>query len=323
MIIYSLGRTLQKVTQEEFLMKKESKEINVEEASAENRIKEREGYLFICEKNEAQLCLQMADIIFDGIADPSLVEFCKVESLPECIAGTLEIPKLSDICGSTYKIQFFVNRKNIVIVDNSNFSAKIVRRIISSKTKQGQTRERFLYNFLTNILSRDLSLLNRYERSIMSLEEEVANNIFEKYKQDAYEIRKQLLVLREYYDEMCDLGKQLEEDENRIFIRKNLKYFGTVSDRADRLMNRAMYLLEYIMQIRDFYNQKISDRQSKNMEFLTVISTIFFPLTLITGWFGMNFENMPELKHGYPYVWMFSAVMVICILLLLKKKKII
>ena len=59
------------------------------------------------------------------------------------------------------------------------------------------------------------------------------------------------------------------------------------------------------------------------MQFLTVISTIFFPLTLITGWFGMNFKDMPGLEDGYPLVVLFSIVVIIICLILFKKKHII
>lgn len=57
------------------------------------------------------------------------------------------------------------------------------------------------------------------------------------------------------------------------------------------------------------------------MQFLTVISTIFFPLTLITGWYGMNFQNMPELKTGYPGVIILSLTVVILCVAYFKKKK--
>ena len=52
-------------------------------------------------------------------------------------------------------------------------------------------------------------------------------------------IRKELLILRSYYDEIMDLGRELEEDENGFFEKKQKKYFGTISDRADRLMGRT------------------------------------------------------------------------------------
>ena len=56
-----------------------------------------------------------AAIVYDGEFDLNAIQFCKIESQQECLAGTLCIPRLSDVCGSKYKIQFFVNSKNIVI----------------------------------------------------------------------------------------------------------------------------------------------------------------------------------------------------------------
>ena len=63
-------------------------------------------------------------------------------------------------------------------------------------------------------------------------------------------------------------------------------------------MGRTIHLLDYAQQVKDAYQAQIDAKQNSNMQFLTVISTIFFPLTLITGWYGMNFQNMPELANG-------------------------
>ena len=68
---------------------------------------------------------------------------------------------------------------------------------------------------------------------------------------DIMPVRRELLVLRGYYEELMDLGKELEEDENHFFAKKHLKYFGIITDRADRLMGKTSYLLEYAQQVRD------------------------------------------------------------------------
>ena len=65
-------------------------------------------------------------------------------------------------------------------------------------------------------------------------------------------------------------------------------------------MNKTMHLIEYAMQVRDAYQSQIDAKQNNTMQYLSVISTIFFPLTLITGWYGMNFKDMPGLEGGYP-----------------------
>lgn len=82
--------------------------------------------------------------------------------------------------------------------------------------------------------------------------------------------------------------------------------------------------------LREILNQAHSAHQSredyklnKTMQFFTVVTTIFMPLTLIAGWYGMNFENMPELKsiYGYPAVIVLSCIVVIGLIVLFKKKK--
>lgn len=75
--------------------------------------------------------------------------------------------------------------------------------------------------------------------------------------------------------------------------------------------------------MRDAYQSLVDAKQNDNMKFLTIMSTIIFPLTLITGWYGMNFENMPELKTGYPVIILVSIVVVLFCLVLFKKKKIL
>ena len=109
--------------------------------------------------------------------------------------------------------------------------------------------------------------------------------------------------------------------KNGFFAKKQVKYFGVISDRADRLMSKASQLLEYAQQVRDAYKAQVDAQQNNNMQFLTVISTIFFPLTLITSWYGMNFHNMPELKHGYPGVIILSVVVMITCIIIFKRKK--
>lgn len=135
-----------------------------------------------------------------------------------------------------------------------------------------------------------------------------------------FPIRKELLILREYYDEMMDVGKELENNENKYFMKKQLKYFGIVADRADRLKEKTNHLLEYARQVNEAYQSRVDSQQNQNMQFLTVISTIFFPLTLITGWYGMNFQNMPELATGYPFVIILSIVVIVVCIMIFKKK---
>ena len=209
----------------------------------------------------------------------------------------------------------------MVIIDDEEFSLRLVQRIQRSRHNQGESREHFIYNFFSEFMLRDTELLAEHEQKLMELEENVNDGKTDDFLETITPIRKELLILRSYYDEIMDLGRELEEDENGFFEKKQKKYFGTISDRADRLMGRTVHLLEYATQVRDAYQSRVNAQQNKNMEFLTVISTIFFPLTLITGWYGMNFQNMPELKEGYPGVIALSIIVVIVCIIFFKRKK--
>lgn len=303
MNILALGATLEEITPE--AMKEEGR-----------------SAVLLTDSFHVKEAMDLAEMNFEGEVVLSEVEFCKIEAQQECLAGSLCIPRLLDVLNSRFRMMFFMNRRHIVIVDDDNFAARIIMRIRQSRTSQGQTRERFLYNFITQFMSRDLEMLGRYERMIMGMEEDVMDGKIDEFQSQIFPIRKQLLILRSYYDELRDMGKELEENENHFFAKKYLKYFGIVADRADRLMGRTVHLLEYAGQVRDAYQEQVAAQQNKNMQFLTIISTIFFPLTLITGWYGMNFQNMPELKNGYPGVILLSLIVVILCIYIFKKKKI-
>ena len=79
------------------------------------------------------------------------------------------------------------------------------------------------------------------------------------------------------------------------------------------------------MQVRDLYQAQLDIKQNRIMTVLTVVTTIFMPLTLIAGWYGMNFRYMPELESrwGYPIVIAVSLLIAIVSLIFFKKKKLL
>ncbi|MGN0614206.1 MAG: CorA family divalent cation transporter [Porcipelethomonas sp.] len=292
-----------------------------EQIKAQQLEREKCSAIILSSVSEAAEALKLSDIEYDGDLSLDSIAFSKIETQNDFLLGTLCIPKLLDIAESRYKIMMFISRRCIVVVDNYNFSQNILRRIQSGGVNQRLTVQRVVCSYFSHLMQRDTELLLHHEKKIMRLEEKISEGRTEGFSESINPIRRELLVLRSYYDELRDMGKEFEQDENDLFDKKQRKYFGTIFDRADRLMNRTVFLLEYAQQVRDAYQSQIDAKQNSNMAFLTAISTIFFPLTLITGWYGMNFENMPELKAGYPWIILLSiAVVVICIIIFKRKK---
>lgn len=301
---YKMGERLIELTNEE------------EAACAEN-------VLFLTASRSLQEVLKFTNMNYEGEINIRQVGFSKIESQQDCLCGSLFIPSLVDVMETKYRLLFFINKSSIVIADDYGFCARIIQRIRARRNHQADTKERFLYNFLTEIITGDQIALTAYEKNLMAMEEKVVQNKMQNFQSIIVPIRNELLTLQEYYDELRDLGRELEEDENDFFDKKMRKYFGVFSDRADRLMNKAAQLLEYAKQVKDDYQTSITAKQNKTMQFLTIISTIFMPLTLITSWYGMNFENMPELQSGYPFVIVLCLCVVVIMLLIFKFKKLL
>jgi magnesium transporter len=100
-----------------------------------------------------------------------------------------------------------------------------------------------------------------------------------------------------------------------------IRYFKILINRIERLNHNVIHLRDYVTQVREAYQAQVDIKLNKTMKFYTVITTIFLPLTLIAGWYGMNFRHMPELNwfYGYPFVMGLSSVVVAICLIYFKR----
>lgn len=295
----------------------------LEEMTLEQVIQENTPSIFITTSENCGEILQQIGINYEGEINLDDAYFCKLETQQECLYGTLAIPRLLDVLGDRYRMLLFVNRTHIVIVDDQGFAERLLVRIRRKKLHQGETKEHFLYNFFAEFMSKDNRVLEDFERSIMDMEDNILHEKERNYQNQMMPLRRQLLILRSYYEQLVEVGKAFEENENRFFAKKQLKYFGTLTDRADRLMGRTVHLIDYAKQVSDAYQAQVDAKQNNNMQFLTIISTIFMPLTLITSWYGMNFRNMPELEKGYPVIIGLCLLVIIICIIIFKKKKLL
>ncbi len=247
----------------------------------------------------------------------------KAEVNYDSLTGCFSVPDRDHISAERKEFAFALDEKGIVFVDGSGFAREILEDIRKTRKWREPSLERFLYDFLEQMLAGDPALLSRYEKKLETLEDKVQNGEMNGVVPAVNEIRGDLLDLRSHYSQLAEFAQELEENENSFFADGNLRYFHLIGARIERLEASVQGMREYCMQIRDLYQTQIDVRQNKIMTVLTVISTIFFPLTVITGWYGMNFKHMPELE----WPWAYPALMAFCFagavtgIVLLKKKK--
>ena len=165
--------------------------------------------------------------------------------------------------------------------------------------------------------------MERFESELNRIEDGILANREQSDLVRVNEIRSDLRELLVHYEQIIDLTQELEENENGFFLEENLRYFHLFMNLMARRHDFASSLRDYTMQVRDLYNAQMEVKQNRIMTLLTVVTTIFMPLTLIAGWYGMNFRYMPELewRAGYPVVIAVSVAVVVFCLVFFKKKK--
>lgn len=135
-------------------------------------------------------------------------------------------------------------------------------------------------------------------------------------KTDLIFIRKSLWPLREMVSRML-VG-------DTPFINESLRpYLRDLFDHAIHAIDTVEAFRDITSGMIDIYLSSVNNRLSETMRFLTIISTIFIPLTFLCGWYGMNFENMPELKwgYGYPMVIIIAITVAATMIMFFRKKK--
>ena len=240
----------------------------------------------------------------------------------DSITGSFVIPCINNENIVYKKFAFVIDEKGIVFIDKNDSVKDIINRISLTRKWRMPSLERFIYDFLEEIISSDLTLLENYEKQLAETDKAI-NSKEEIDLESVNTIRDHLRVLRTHYDRLIDLAQELEENENEFFKEDNVRYFSLFSKRAARLFDMSTALVDYTTQIRDDYEANLTDKQNHIMTILTVVTTIFSPLTLITGWYGMNFKYMPELnsEYAYPAVFVISLLIAIASLLYFKHKK--
>ena len=263
------------------------------------------------------------EMVIDMDLDLKEIFLTKAEVNYDSLTGSFAIPDRKDPSGDDLKFAFVLDEKGVIFIDDSGTAFGIIKGIQRIKKWKMPSLERFLYDFLDYIVKDDLRLMENYENELDSMEQSIIEGDENLPSGRLNTIRSDIRYLRIHYEQLMDLAQEFQENENGFFKQENLRYFRLFIDRAARLHDTTMSLRDYTMQLRDLYKAHLDIKQNRIMTVLTVVTTIFMPLTLIVGWYGMNFRYMPELNYewSYPVVIVLSILIVVISLIFFKKKK--
>lgn len=219
----------------------------------------------------------------------------------------------------TSQILLYLDREDFFIICEDERVLKKVEEYF----KECESNEKALYLFFSGLVNNDMDFLEQLEDKISATENEQMQHQKGKYLNQIIAYRKELLRLKRYYEQVDDIIDNLRTNDNDLLEEDGVRHLTVVANRTERFRSFVLNLRDYVTQMRESYQSEIDIEQNNLMRIFTVITAVFLPLTLMVGWYGMNFQFMPELSYRYGYVIFIVVSILISIFLLIvfKKKK--
>lgn len=290
-------------------------------------IQEEHRYIAMMDLKELKSCYQefgIDEAAIQRLEDPSLFHQNMIIPAYHYYFGLVHLINARDIFVKKDSLALFIfkNLFLVVVIDDEDHHINQVFQSSSDYVLQKEASiTRLVYYFLSDLIAADYQYLEELQNEIEELETQEEDSMH--FTNQLRQLNKELLLLQNYYENFMTIGEDLEMNHHHIFEDDDSRYFEIFTRRIERLSKNVEMLREILNQAHSAHQSREDYKLNKTMQFFTVVTTIFMPLTLIAGWYGMNFENMPELKsiYGYPAVIVLSCIVVIGLIVLFKKKK--
>ena len=200
----------------------------------------------------------------------------------------------------------------------------IRERIRSSKGRIRKMGAAYLaYALIDSVVDNYFVILEKFGEKLDGIEEELLTNPTPETLQAIHSLKKDMTFLRKSVWPLREVIGGLERGESKLIQESTQIYFRDVYDHTIQVMDAIETARDMLSGMLDIYLSSISNRMNEVMKVLTIIATIFMPLTFIAGIYGMNFQNMPELgwRWGYFAVLLVMVAIGISMLVYFKRKK--
>jgi len=178
------------------------------------------------------------------------------------------------------------------------------------------------YSLIDTIVDNYFSILEKIGEDVESIEEELVTNPTPKTLQIIHDLKRQTISLRKSVWPLREIVSGLERGEIPVIKKTTRIYLRDVYDHTIQVIDTVETLRDMIAGMLDIYLSSVSNRLNEIMKVLTIISTIFIPITFVTGLYGMNFKYMPELNWRWGYFGVLGIVlMVVCVMLVYFRRK--
>lgn len=228
----------------------------------------------------------------------------------------LEFEQVSIILGKNFVITFQERDGDIF--------EPIRKRIQNPKSRLRRNGADYLtYALLDVVVDNYYLIMEQLEETMESLEEAVLQKPDESLMRDIQKTKKEIILLRKSIWPLRETIDDLMTEDSNLIKEFTIPYLRDLYDHTIHVVESIEMFRDLVSGIMDLYLSNMSNRMNEVMKILTIVASIFIPLTFIAGIYGMNFENMPELKwsFGYPLIWILMVLIGVISVIFFKKRK--
>ena len=227
-----------------------------------------------------------------------------------------KVEQVSVILGSNFVISFQESEGDVF--------DSIRERIRADKGRIRKMGSDYLsYALMDAIVDNYFTILEKLGDRIEDFEEELVVNPKPETLQAIHDLKREMIFLRKSVWPLREVINRLERWESSLINKSTAIYFRDVYDHTIQVIDSVETFRDMLSGMLDIYLSSVSNKMNEVMKVLTIIATIFIPLTLVAGIYGMNFRFMPELEMavGYPIVLLIMLCVGVVMILYFRKKR--
>ena len=252
---------------------------------------------------------------------------CKIEEYPEHMFFVLRMMGIDEEKG-----ELRVQQVSIVLSENSVLSFQeddypiyepVLHRLRSGAPRLRKHGPDYLaYALIDTVVDHYMKVMEKIGDEIEELEDLILQKSDNAVPEKIHALRRKLIYFRRSVWPLRDSLNSLLREESHLIAEENKIFFRDVYDHLVQIIDGIENYRDMVIGMLDMYMSQVSNKMNEVMKVLTIIATIFIPLTFIAGIYGMNFEYMPELSipWAYPAVWGVMIVATIGMIFYFRKK---
>ena len=232
----------------------------------------------------------------------------KFEDFDKYFFTILKLPEYDETSGEIVEQQItLLTGENYVVSfleQPSGIFDSVRNRIRSSVWRIRKRGADYLtYALIDSIVDNLYKLLHTSGERIEHLEEELMDSPTHVTLEQIHHLRKKMMIIQKICWSQREMVYELLQSESELIDERTNPFFRDVFDHIIQIIDTVETYRDILKGLLDFYHSTTSNRMNEVMKVLTIMASIFIPLTLIAGIYGMNFEFIPELKWHYGYFW--------------------